>query len=253
MIDKQQRADFQSLSEQKKIIKLEKAIHILQQVGEVQLELLERHEKSDTPKEIGYLYFFKTVKHTWENINFALKLGKGKSRHFNVYPTRVIYENVFRLEHYINQDRKGQNEISFWEIARLLKRFYDKDKDQVFKESYDGMVKDLGDPTIKYPDISDKSAYKDPFPKMETSVSQSKLPNNNGFYFHYQALCESHHSKLLSIFIAEDEIGQYRRNLMYIFLLTKWLLMITDSHIKNVTKNLIEKAFRDTDSLISVK
>lgn len=245
--------DFKTLSEQQKIIRLEKAIRVLKKVGEVQVELLEKHKKSNVPKESGYLYFFKTVNHTWENIEFALKLGKGTSRHFNVYPTRVVYENVFRLEYYINQDRRGQNEIVFWEIARLLKRFYDRDKDKEYKDTYDRMVKDLGEPTVKYPDITENSAYKDPFPRMETLVSQSKLPNNNGFYFHYQALCESHHSKLLFIFIAENEVAQYRRNLMYIFLLTKWLLLVTDGHIKNITKDLVERAFRDTDLLISVE
>lgn len=245
--------DFKSLSEQKRIFKLEKAIHRLKKVGEVQLQILLEHEKSNAPKEIGFMYFFKTVKFTWENIDFALKLGKGRSRHFNVYPARVIYENVFRIEHYINQDKKGQNEIAFWEIARLLKRFYDKDKDASFKNSYDGMVRDFGDPSTNYPDISDKSAYKDPFPKMDTLVEQSKLPNSSGFYFHYQALCESHHGKLLSIYIAEDELGQYRRNLMYVYLLTRWLLMITDSHIKNPCKDLIEVTFKDVESLLNIK
>ncbi|MEK9195399.1 MAG: hypothetical protein AAB975_03405, partial [Patescibacteria group bacterium] len=88
-----------------------------------------------------------------------------------------ICENIFRLEYYINQTKDQQNEICFWEMARVMKRFYDEFKDEEFKNQYDEIVKDLGNLNVIYPDIEKDEAYKDKFPNMEVLMRQSKLPS----------------------------------------------------------------------------
>ena len=249
-LSEEQVSFFKSLSEQKKVVRLEKALGVLMKVGEHQLKLLKAYHSSNKSKEIGFAYFYQTVQSVWENINFALSLGKGKFRHFNVYPARLICENIFRLEYYINQTKDQQNEIYFWEMARVMKRFYDEFKDEEFKNKYDDIVKDLGNSNVIYPDIEKDEAYKDKFPNMEVLMRQSKLPRSKNFYLHYRFLCESNHGKLLSLYIAKDGLKQYRLNLFYILLFTKWLLIIIDAHIQKVTNKKVSDAIKKTDEIV---
>lgn len=208
------------------------------------------HSSKKSKKEIGFAYFYKTVLSTWDNAIFALKLGKGKYRYFNVYQTRVVYENVFRLEYYINQSVKDQNNICLFEMTRIIKRFYDYTGDVIYKKYYDGTVKDLGDKNTTYPKIEEKGAYKDPFPTIASLVSNSKLNNDEDFYMHYRFLSESQHNKLMSIYIAEDPKAQYRRNISYLIILCRWLLRVVDSHIQNVTKKDVETVIKETDEIM---
>ncbi len=249
-ISEEQQLFFKSLPEQKKVIRLEKAIGVLVRVGRYQLELLDKYHSSSEPKEIGFGYFYPTVQSIWENTDFALSLGKGKFRHFGVYPARLICESVFRLEYYINQRKDQQNEICFWEMARLMKRFYDEFGDEEFKNQYNGMIRDLGNPDVIYPKIEEDIAYTDKFPKIKVLIEASKLPTAKNFYPHYQFLCESHHGKLLSLHIAKDRLKQYRFNLFYILLFLKWLLLIIDAYIQKVTKSMVDDAIRKADEIV---
>lgn len=242
-----QKIFFQSLSEEEKILRLKKAICLLSEIGDGHIELLNKHDRSNVHKEIGFAYFYPTVENLWENVKFSLFLGKGQFRSFNFYPARLICENIFRLEYYINQDKKKQNEICLWEMARIMKRFYDESGDKIYKEQYELVFRDFGEPGEIYPGINEDKAYHDPFPSIKKLIEKSKLPRSGNFYKNYQFLCESHHGKLLSLHIAKNQIAQYRRNMFYIFLFCRWLLIITDAHINLVTKNIIdrvtEKAF----------
>ena len=111
-----------------------------------------------------------------------------------------------------------------------MKRFYDAFGDQSFKMGYERVFRNLGEVGETYPDIEEDKAYYDPFPNMHDLMSKSKSPGASGFYKHYQFLCESHHGKLLSLYIAENEAAQYRRNLHYVYLFCIRLLKITDAH-----------------------
>lgn len=242
--------NFAKLAETKKIIRLEKAINELLKTGHYQLELLNRYHKSDSEKEIGFDYFYRTLNSSWECVKFSISLGKGKYRYFSFFPARLLLENIFRLEYYINQGVKGQNEICFWEMARVMKRFYDEFGSSEFKVHYDKLVKDLGESGVVYPNINEDKAYKDPFPSIEKLILQSKLPNSQGFYTHYRFLSEQEHGKLISLYMSEHDIGQYRRCLFYIFLLSKWLLLIVDSHIQNATKDMVNASLAKTDNIM---
>ncbi|MFA4936815.1 MAG: hypothetical protein WC575_00780 [Patescibacteria group bacterium] len=250
MPTKEQLDFFQSLSEQKKIRRIKKALESLISVSKRQLFLLDKYEKSARQKEMGFAYFFRTLKYTWENVDFALDLSRNRNRRFNIYPTRLICENVFRLEYYIKQKKKEQNEICLWEMLRLMKRYYDEYGDLYYRNSYEGMVRDLGEKGTTYPNIDDKTAYHDPFPSIEQLVTKSNLPSTKGFYIHYRYLCEGHHGKLLAIYIADNEIAQCRRNLLLIALFCKWLLLITDSHIEHATKEMVAVTIKKADDII---
>ncbi len=249
-ITKEQTEKFQNLSEPEKIKRLEKAINLLIDVGNVHIQILTEHHNSNTQKEIGFAYFFPTVKSTWENIKFSLFLGGSEYQHFNFFPARLVCENVFRLEYYITQKKEMQNEICLWEMMRVMKRFFDEFGDESFKLQYERARDDLGEPGKQYPDITTSDAYKDPFPNMFKLIEDTKLPNSKGFYTHYQFLCESHHGKLLSLYIAKREDAQYRRNLLYIFIFCRWLLIITDSHIQRVTKDVIDEAIDTANEIM---
>jgi len=251
MINQEQMARFASLDENKKILKIEKSLKEIIVVSKKQISLLKNyHDSKNNKKEIGFAYFYKTALSTWDNVNFALKLGKGKYRHFNVYPTRVVCENVFRLEYYINQNFTGQNEISLLEMTRIMKRFYDETQDVIYKDYYDKMIKDLGDKNTNYPKIEEKGSYKDPFPSMKNLITNSKLTNSKNFYMHYRFLSESLHNKLMSIYIAEDKKSQYRRNIFYLNILCRWMLMVVDSHIQHVTKKDVDNVIKKTDEIM---
>jgi hypothetical protein len=250
-ISQKQIEDFAKLHEDKKILRIEKSLRELMIVFQKQISLLRGYNNSSVnKKEIGFGYFYKTVLITFDNLEHALKLGKGKYRHFNIYPTRAICENVFRLEYYINQNKDKQNEICLLEMTRIMKRFYDETKDLTYKEYYDKTIKDFGNKSINYPNIEEEKAYKDPFPSIQELMRQSKLPNVKNFYMHYRFLSESHHNKLISIFIAENQKAQYRRNIFYLNILCRWILIIIDSHIQNVTKKDVENVIKKTDEII---
>lgn len=241
---------FQTLSEEAKVARLEKAIRLLETVGEAHVKLLDAHHDSKVHKEIGFAYFVPTVKSCWENVGFSLFLGQSEFRHFNFFPARLLCENVFRLEYYINQNKERQNEICLWEMLRIMKRFYDESGDENFKQQYERAYQQLGKPEEKYPHISDGRAYKDPFPNMYKLIEGSKLPGANSFYTHYQFLCESHHGKLLSLHIAKNKLAQYRRNLMYTFLFCRWVLVVTDAHIQRITKLEVDKAINTANGIV---
>jgi len=177
-------------------------------------------------------------------------LGGSEYQHFNFFPARLVCENVFRLEHYINQKREVQNEICLWEMMRVMKRFFDEFGDENFKTQYEHTRDELGEPGKRYPDITASDAYKDPFPIIRELIESTKLPNSKGFYTHYQFLCESHHGKLLSLHIAKHEDAQYRRNLLYIFIFCRWFLMITDTHIQRVTKDTVDEAVDTANEIV---
>jgi hypothetical protein len=240
---------FQSLSEKEKLVRYKKVVNLLLIVGKGHVELLSNHHQSDVHKEIGFAYFFHTVESLWENVEFSISLGEGKFGHLNFYPARLIAENVFRLEYYIQQTKEKQNEICLLEMTRVMKKFYDAFGDVAFKEQYEKVYKELGEVGKIYPSIEEKSAYQDPFPNTFDLIQKSKLPQSEGFYKIYQYLCEAHHGKLLSLYMAKHS-SQFGRNLSIIFLLSKWTLIITDSHIHNKTKSLVDEVIEKATQIL---
>lgn len=250
MVSKKEIESYEKLPDSKKVIRLKRAISELQKTGEYQLGLLTKYHKSNSVKEIGFHYFFTTLKSLWEQVSFAVHLGKGKYKHLSFFPTRLLLENVFRLEFYINQKLKQQNEICFWEMARVMKRYYDEFGDDVFAKNYKKLVEDIGDKEYIYPDISEGGAYKDPFPHIEKLIFSSKLPGVKGFYTHYRFLSELEHGKLVSLHMSKESHSQYRRCLLYVFILCRWLLLLVDSHIKHETKDVVKLSIEKANSIV---
>ncbi|OHA08844.1 MAG: hypothetical protein A3B37_00650 [Candidatus Sungbacteria bacterium RIFCSPLOWO2_01_FULL_59_16] len=247
-LTEEQKIFFKSLSEEDKIIRFEKAVRLLMEIGDYHVKLLTRHHESDAPKEIGFGYFYPTVKDSWDNVRFSLFLGEGEFRHFSFYPARLLCENIFRLEYYINQNRSKQNEITLWELARVMRRFYDEFGDHDFRREYERTIKELGEAEKTYPNVEEDKADHDPFPNMWNLVNMSKLPGAKGYYIHYRFLSEGNHGKLLSLHIPSK--ARYKLSLQYIFHFCRWLLLITDIHINRVTRDAVDMAIKRADEIL---
>lgn len=204
----QEHRDFwSSLSDQKKIARLERAVSLLEKIGQRQLDLLREYERNPHKhKEVGFMYFIRTVEATWDNIIFSRALGKNKFRKFNVYPTRVVYENVLRLEHYIKQGREQQKKIVLLEMLRVYKRFYDEYEDFGFEKDYREVIKDFGFAEEDVP--GSRVKHQDPFPSVEEMLRKTSLKNMFS-YFHYRIMSEIGHSKLVALFMSRDETGVF--------------------------------------------
>ena len=240
--------DIFNLSEKRRIDTLKKALKINFEARDVQMALLKKYSKEVRDIEPGFAYFLPTLEFAWKNIDFAVSLGSGRWKAFNVYPTRVVFETVFRIEYYINKKVEVQNDIWSKEILRVNKRFHEATDSEVFKENHDNIKPFLDNPE-SLPDI-EEYVLSDPFPRIEQLIKDSKLKGfNNDLYFHYRYLSEANHAKLLSIHMQNDEVAQYRRSLVYIFWCSKSLLTLTNSHISNETSQQVKESILKADEL----
>ncbi|MCK5029213.1 MAG: hypothetical protein KAR57_06235 [Bacteroidales bacterium] len=240
-----------NLTGRQKITRLEKAFRVLKKVGDDQVNILSKYEKSSTEKHVGFIYFINTVKDVWEKANFAIDLGKGKNKKYAFYPVRSAMENLFRLEYYINKKRDGQNEIAEREVMRIAKLEYDMDMangedGEEMRKYYETVAVDS-----KYPKIENKEAKLDIFPNMWELMQNSRMQNAKRFYYFYQTLCELTHSKLLAGIITKaNEQDEYRRSITYLLLICRELIKITDCHIQNPTKDTVKSAIEQSELII---
>ena len=241
---------FDKLTEKQRIFRLKKGLTELLTAAEKQLALLKQYRDSETQKNIGFDYFYRTLDASWELVRYSKFLGRSNFKAYAFSPARMLYENVFRLEYYINQKIDDQNDIAFWEVARVLKRFYDEFEDERLKNNYEQLVREFGNDGFDYPKIEDKEAYRNPFPSMKVLVEKTQIKHASKFYFHYRYLSECEHSKLVSLYIFEDSDGQYRRCLFYSYLLSRWLLQITDAYIQNETDSIVSKSLKNAEGYV---
>jgi len=240
------------LSSQQKKSRLDRAFLILERAANRQLALLNKIEKDDKiQKNIGYIYFFDTVKNFWSHAEFAYALGKGKNRKFCNFPARLLMETVMRLEFYIRKSKKEQDDIAIKEMLRVCKRYYDRDKTEgrnpvEFRDYYVKLAVDGN-----YPDIDKANPNINPFPDMKTLTENSKINDASKWYFHFQALAESTHGKLFAIKMARlDDLREYIRSMMYVLLMCNKALLIVDKHIRGASNSFILKAINESEKVI---
>lgn len=246
------------LSLQQKKTRVERALGVILLVAEKQLVLLNKYEASSASKEVGFLYFINTVKSIWENVYFALALGKGRNLGFAFYPTRLVMENHLRLEYYCKQGKEGQNDIALRELMRLAKRFYDREKSEgntgdQYKETYKSFAQGG-----TYPGIDNARAGDDPFPNMRELCQQSHVyatQSDKGMklYFAYQALAELTHGKLFANISARDDQSEYVRSIMELYSLAVNTLKLIDYHAVGVTAKEVEEATKRGEAIIKKK
>ena len=221
-------------------------------VAKKQIALLEKHERSDAQKEVGYMYLMATVKNVWDNIDFAIELGKGRFRRFSYYPTRTILESLLRLEHYCRQQKDGQNDIAIRELLRIAKRFYDRDKiENQTGEPYRTMYADIAAHGT-YPPVEDANPKDDPFPNMRALTEATPAYNKDAhLYFSYEALCELSHGKMMAVTTAtQDDLGEHVRSMMGLQSYACNMLRLVDHHIKGVMAAEIEEAIKACEAII---
>jgi hypothetical protein len=236
---------------EKKIVRLEKSINILLKTLDIQINKLNKFNNLPVEKNVGFIYFFETVKTIQENGSFALSLGKSKNRRFIFYPVRTIFENTLQIEYYCKQKKDGQDKIAISEVARLAKLYYDREMDESnqgmanhYKETYESVVSD------DYPPI-DKAKIKDDFPNFERLTEDSNFNIDGRLYFAYRNLAESTHGKLIARIISnDDEQGEYIRGLMHLSFLMIQVLKIIDAHIQGATKNEVTNAIERSEDIV---
>ncbi len=250
-MDNKQNEDFEvlwfSLTPKERKIRVEKSISIIRKVAYKQVKLLKEYEESSAIKDVYYLYVFRTLEDILDNFDFVLKLGKGSSRRFAPYPTRAIIENTFRLEYFTKQSADTKNDIATREFLRVIKRFYDKDNDEInrksLREMYDGFAQGG-----QYPSI-DKAKDDDPFPNMYILTKDTIFSEKN-WYFQYQILCEATHRKLVGIITSQDEVSEYVNSLMYLQNIMSEVIKLTDLYLNNVTQLEVINAIKNADAVI---
>jgi len=237
--------------------RLEKAFKILERVRDKQFNLFKRIERDRIIDDPGprLLYFEGTLKNIWDNVNFALSLGKSKNRKFSFYPARSVLENTFRLEHFTRQKSRGkQDDIAVKEFLRVCKRNYDFHKSQgndngteEFRDLYKKFAS-LGN----YPSIDRvKEKTLDPFPCIYDMVKNTKIRGGLSWYYHYQALAELTHGKLLhSQMMNMNEKSQHIRSLMYTLVMCNEVVKISDFHLGGATKKEVTEAIREAEYIV---
>ncbi len=239
------------LTEAQRITRAKKAFVIIRRLGEEHIALFKKHEKSNSDKDINFLYFTNSLNGLWENVDFVLALGKRKNRKYAFYPTRNVLETVFRLEHFTRQKKEGQNNIAIREVLRIAKRLFDQEvaeggNGEEFKKTYDWFANGHTFPKIEVAKSND-----DPFPPMKNLITASKMEGGDKWYIHYQWLAELTHGKLmLSIIANQDERAEYRRCLMYLTPLCIEALKIADFHLGNVTKDKVTRAIKEAEAIV---
>jgi len=242
------------LSDKNRKLRLERAFKIIREVADKQVSLIRKFENEGNPDGIRFLYFSKTLECIWENADFALGLGKGKYRRFSFYPVRTVFENTFRLEYFTRQKQTAQNDIAAREILRICLRHYNYEKGEgniekaeEFKKYYEEIA-NYGD----YGNIdSIKESVLEPFPNIKELTDSSKLAGASSWYFHYKALAELTHGKLMHKIITDLSFsGEHRRSLMCLLLLCKDVIRFTDFHLNGQTKKEVEEAIKKAEYII---
>lgn len=232
--------------------RMELAFILLKKVAAKQIALLQKYEKSSAVKEVGFTYFITTVKNAWDNIDFAIEIGKGRFRRFSYYPTRTILESLLRLEHYCRQQKDGQNDIALRELLRIAKRFYEREKiENGTGEPYRTIYADIA-AQGNYPKVEDANSKDDPFPNMKKLTEETPAYNKDAhLYFSYEALCELSHGKMMAVNTAvQDELAEHVRSLMGLQSYACNLLRLVDHHIQGVMATEIEKAIKEVEAII---
>lgn len=243
------------LTEKQRKTRAEKALRIIVPVATQQFKILKKFEESGGPDGLRFTYFRETLKNIWDCVDFVLSLGKGKNRVYAFYPARTILENTFRLEFFTRQKNiKDQEDIALKECLRICKRNYDSelsagnngDADK-YKQCYKSLAPHGN--FLSIDDIDVRSL--EPFPNMKVIMGYSKIEGRIKWYYHYQALAESSHGKLMHIIMNDQHKNeQYRLALMYTTVMCNEILKITDFHLQGKTRKEVVEAIQKAESIV---
>jgi hypothetical protein len=237
------------LSKKQRKERILRAFAPIRTMAQKQLDFLKKYEKSDKKKDISFMYYYNTLASVWDNIDFAIALGKGKYQKFAFYPTRNVLENGFRLEYFTNQSKEKRKEIAVMEFLRVIHRSYehDKSKGRDVKE-YEENYRHFSSLAGSHPKIDEfKEKGSDPFPSMWKLIKNTKMEGGLDWYHHYQSLCEVTHGKLFGTIMSSSyELDEHVWCLQYSQFMAIYLLKLSAFHINgSVTKevaNIIKKA-----------
>lgn len=91
----------------------------------------------------------------------------------------------------------------------------------------------------------------EPFPSMWQLTKNSQIDGAGSWYFHYQALAEESHGKLVSVtMVNQNEAQAYRLSLMYLLVMTNDVLKNTDFHLGGATHQDVVGAIQKAEKII---
>ncbi|MDD2646859.1 MAG: hypothetical protein PHV78_02625 [Patescibacteria group bacterium] len=241
------------LSAVQKKTRIEFALKIIINVAQIQKQSLKNIKKFGNPDAERFLYFEKTLDDIWENIKFAISLGKGKNRKFAFYPARSVLENFFRLDYFTQQNPQEQKNIAMMEALKVCKIMYDQEKTNNHTEgmkSFNNHYQKVSDGTYQDIDSINLSSL-DAFPSMKEMMKRSNLLDGNEWYFIYRSLSESAHGKFMARLIRElDDRAEYIRSLMCLNRIAIETIKITDFHLRFKTKDDVKRVIIQAKSII---
>ena len=241
------------LSKKQRKERILRAFSPIRKMAQKQIDFLKKYEKSDKEKDIDFMYYYNTLASVWNNIDFAIALGKGRYQKFAFYPTRNVLENGFRLEYFTRQSKEKRKEIAVIEFLRVIYRSYEHDKSKgrdvsEYKENY----KHFASLVKISPKIDDfKKSEAEPFPSMFELVKNTKIEGGIDWYHHYQSLCEVAHGKLFrTIMSSSFELDEYVWCLQYIQFMAIYVLKLTDFHINGLVTKEVKNIIKQAEGII---
>lgn len=245
-----------NLSEEQRRVRTEKAYRIYKKVADAQLDLLTKLKKSkELLKSERHLYFFFIVKSFWKDAEFALALGKKKYRDYAIYPVRTMMEKLLKIIWFTRQKTvKDQDELTVKELLLTAFDNYNFEKNSGgsgdnFKQHYNA-INAYGD----YPDIDNASRKKlKAFPSYKELCEKSALNDAKYLYASYSYLSTIPHGELLSVIDTQESgnIGkEYRRVMMLLVRFAQEMLLVTDFHLQNKTKEEVQKSIKQAEQIV---
>ncbi len=241
---------FNNLDEHLKLKKIYKVYCNLKKVADLQLSKIQEHKKNkNIPKEIIHHYLCVSIEGFWDKVDFFFSLRKNKYRKHNGLIVRSILEQLLQMCFFTLSEKKIKNKIIFQEIARINKRFYDRDTNNnqdpsEWQIKYSKNINFFKNDIIEFNFPSKLSEIKEeqikPFPPAPELCKLAKkiFPNSDidKWYDDYRYFCEEEHNGLV-INWNKDEKRYYRQNLMYCSTYGRYMVELINRHyLKDQTK-----------------
>ncbi len=244
--------DWLNLPEAERIVRIERSYEVLRQVADKQLLLLEQFEKSSSHRKTeAHFYFLKIVRSFWRDADFALWLGKSQYGFYATYPVRTMMEKMLKIFWFSDQDPDKQDLIARKELLKQCLDLYRSEKDYgrpggVYKRLYERISR--GD----FPSIDEvKRKDLEAFPSYEVLCKKSKLVDGDKLYHSYRTLSGLPHGDLLSVsrIHGEEEVGEYRRVIMFAVRFCVEMIKAVDFHLERATHQDIIDAIVRADEI----
>ncbi|MDD5749503.1 MAG: hypothetical protein PHO91_01825 [Patescibacteria group bacterium] len=203
-------------------------------------------KKLNLKNELRYIYVVETFEAINDCISLSHKLNTPKEHVHGLVVIRPAFENLLRLEYFLNQTKEKQNELATKEVLKIAARFYKFTGDEKYKTYYKKFNKEaITSNDIERFDTKDKI-----FPDIKTLINKTKI-NIKDLEFIYSNLSEFSHGRLMALVMGKSEL-QYFSPTPIAHLITIELMKITDNFLNRKTYNYIKTAMEKSSKILSI-